>query len=840
MRGARWKLALGAAVAALFVCRWMAHYTADRLWAEALGVRVPHSDIALLQLALAVGASAIATAWFLGNLLLVYRQIGAVQVPRQVGNLEILEHVPRRYLLTGAIVVGSAMGVMSGYGAGDLWAIRALSGSSVAIGQADPVLGHDYAYYLFELPWLRALQGHALWLTSLALVLIALLYAAIGALRREERRLVFMPFARWHLAALSGTLAVTLAWGYALEPAELVAGLHGVPYDTVLLDVRVPAALLLAVLAIGVAATSLVWMRVDRVRIPAIAWSSLLATTFFAHFVVPAAVAGGRGAAGRVDPDLAAAEAKVWGTALGAAADTVPVPLAIPGADFAERHARDLGGAPIWDAFVLTELLNRVARPMPPDPRGSGRFFGAALTLLGRPGQTAVAAFLAVREPDSLGTVGTPGGPPDAAVGTVAVPASRTASGGLPLFLPDLARLDSAVARPVDVTLGGATWFSPGMSGFALVPGDLGPLGVPVGSLARRVALAWALQAPGLLSGERVPAGTLVVAERAVAARLARYAPFARFGAGWPAVLDGRLVWMAWGYVAAEGYPLGSPVVWRGQRIRSLRAGFLGTVDAGTGLVRVYLAENADAVSRAWQRALPDLVLSFDAVPMALRSFLRYPEELFTAQLQLLRGRGGRVRPVEPHWWVGPSIGDSVVRLRLRAVDEVQIEPRVAAVIEGFMDGGVPRLRVLRYPAPYTLPGPSELERDFASAAPGGAAVSGRLRLLPFEDGALAMQAFYADSGTLAGIVAGWPGAIGTGPTLTEALRRVAPNVPGAGVAAPTMSYEAAREWFLRLDRARAGADWEAFGEAWAGLRAALGLGEEPAPGRVAPPIPRD
>ena len=50
MRGARWKLALGAAVAALFAGRWMAHHTADRLWAEALGVGTPHGDIALLQI----------------------------------------------------------------------------------------------------------------------------------------------------------------------------------------------------------------------------------------------------------------------------------------------------------------------------------------------------------------------------------------------------------------------------------------------------------------------------------------------------------------------------------------------------------------------------------------------------------------------------------------------------------------------------------------------------------------------------------------------------------------------------------------------------------------------
>jgi hypothetical protein len=838
MRWAWGKPALALAVAALFAARWLAEFTGDRLWADALGVAAPHTDIALLRLALGLGAFALATAWYVGNLLLLYRQIGAVQVPRQVGNLEIVEHVPRRYLLIGAIVTGAGLGFAHSLGAGEHWISRALSGAAIPIGLTDPVLGHDFGYYLFELPWLRALHGYALWLAGIALFLLALLYGAIGAIRREERRLVFLPFARWHLAALSGTFALALAWGYALEPAELAAGLHDVPYDRVLLDVRVPAALVLTVMAVGVAAASLVWMRVDRSRIPATAWAVLLGSSFLAHFVVPPAVASGRSPEERLDPELAAAAAEAWHGALGAVIDTIPVPLAVPDPRFPERHERELAGTPVWDAFVLTEVLNRVARPAPPDPRAFGRFFAADLTLLANGSRRSVPTFLAVRESDSSATAGRPG----PAVGAVAVHASRVAPGGLPLFLPDLSQPDSVVGRWADVPLADAgNWFTPGASGYALVPSDGGPLGIPLGSFGRRLALAWGLQAPSLLSSRRAPTGSLVVAERAVAARLARYAPFARFGAAWPAVLGGRVVWLAWGYVAAEAYPLGSPVAWRGERVRYLQAGLLGTVDAGTGVVRVYLAHDADPVSRAWQRTLPDLVLPFSAMPPGLRAYQRYPDELFTAQLQLLRTATGRARPSEPYWWAGTSVGDSTLRLRLRAVDEVQLEPRVAAVLEGVVVDGALRLRVLRYAPPFDLTGPSELERSFAAAAPPDAAVGGRLRILPFEDGAVAVQTFYADSGTITGMVAGWRGAIGVGGTMREALRGIGPTpraVSGAPV--PVVSLEAAREWFGRLDRARASGDWEAWGEAWAGLRAALGLGGTPPPRQVDPPTARD
>jgi hypothetical protein len=72
----------------------------------------------------------------------------------------------------------------------------------------------------------------------------------------------------------------------------------------------------------------------------------------------------------------------------------------------------------------------------------------------------------------------------------------------------------------------------------------------------------------------------------------------------------------------------------------------------------VYLAHDADPVSRAWQRTLPDLVQAATAMPPGLSDFQRYPEELFTSQLQVLRAVSGRARRVEPYWWAGPSVGD--------------------------------------------------------------------------------------------------------------------------------------------------------------------------------------
>ena len=88
----------GLLVAALVGGRWLAVETAERAWdrtfagGEAL---VAARDLARLLQALVL---LVAIVWMAGNLLIVYRAIGSVQMPRRLGDLEIVEAVPRRTL----------------------------------------------------------------------------------------------------------------------------------------------------------------------------------------------------------------------------------------------------------------------------------------------------------------------------------------------------------------------------------------------------------------------------------------------------------------------------------------------------------------------------------------------------------------------------------------------------------------------------------------------------------------------------------------------------------------------------------------------------------------------
>jgi uncharacterized membrane protein (UPF0182 family) len=295
-------------------------------------------------------------------------------------------------------------------------------------------------------------------------------------------------------------------------------------------------------------------------------------------------------------------------------------------------------------------------------------------------------------------------------------------------------------------------------------------------------------------------------------------------------VHEGRLVWVAPGYVWAGGFPLAPRVEWRGRSVRYLRTGLAGVVDAVTGETAVYLLEDPDPLSRAWAGLAPDLVRPASELPPAVRRHFRYPDELFRAQLGVLRDSTRAPRAPEPFWWVGGAFADdSVVRLRLRAVLETQVDARLAAVVEGTVRDGVPQLAVYELQAPRAIPGPSQLVREFASGVAAAARILGWFRLVPFPDGVIGVQTFYAEPAEVGGpprlaeVVVGWSGAVGRGTAVPGALRgvRTAGAVNAAGP--DEGAWLEARRLFERLDAARQAGDWAAFGQAYEALRRLLG-----------------
>lgn len=840
-RGRWMRAALIALLVALVVGRWAAGNAADDLWAAALGVAAAQRQIRMLRVSLDLLAFVVAAAWCGGNLYLVYRSIGAVHVPRRLGNLEIIEAVPRRYLLIGAIGVGLLLAYALSHGAGDWWTVRALAGGDRALGMRDPILHRELGYYLFRLPWQRALHAFVLLLTGVVLLIAGFLYLAVGVVRWRERRVEVHALARTHLALLLAAFALALLWGYRLEPVEYVAGIHHVPFDRVMTDIRIPFARFLSAVAIAAALGSLIWIRVPRAAIVLLVWTVLATTSFVGHYIAPTFAAAANGISGRMTPSFDSAATAFRRVAFGLPPDIRYAPPSAPGPAFVVRHRAALARAPLWDERFATSAMNRRADIRPYD-RIFETYLVAPMARDSTPAYLGVAEvdLQAARQGDRAMTWPRVHHLPyAAATGVFALDAARIGPGGAPRFLgaPDAAPASAAV--PVPLADASALWFGPHVADYAIADRADGTFdGVPAGGLLRRLVLAWALQSPHLLSRHDVHPDTEVLWDRAVAPRLDRFAPFAEFGTPYPVLADGRLFWVAPGCVRSEGTPLVRQVSWNGRQVGYVRCALVGVVDAQTGRTAVYAERDADPVTDAWLRLVPQLVQSADSLPSAIRDRLRYPERLLRAQVEALRDADSRLRDTasvhrvpDVYWWFGTAPGDSVERIRARVAIEVpgQVpgQTDLAAIVDATVRDGENHLSALVLDDPHALPGPSTLGGEFANPSVREDEVSGTMRVVPFPDGVLAVQSRYVTDGDstrqtprLVGVTLGWRGALGRGATLADALANVS--------SAPVMERGAAavaeaRRLFATMDSARKVGNWRAFGDAYDALGRLLG-----------------
>ncbi|HEU5040630.1 MAG TPA: UPF0182 family protein, partial [Gemmatimonadales bacterium] len=378
------------------------------------------------------------------------------------------------------------------------------------------------------------------------------------------------------------------------------------------------------------------------------------------------------------------------------------------------------------------------------------------------------------------------------------------------------------------------------------VNGREGP-GVPLAGLVRRLALAWALQAGGVLG--RQGDGARVDWALAPEERLARLAPFADWGAAVPRLVEGELFWVADGYLATGTFPLSRRVEWRGRQVGAVEAGLLGVVSAATGATRIYLRPGAGPLAEAWAGVSRGVIEPASSVPEAILRAAPYPLELFRVQArQIEQGswRPGALwgRPPtdageparENIAWTGDTTGPLLLASYERAS-----ERRTTAVLVGRREEGQDLLTLVRLDSVGALPSRSALESRWSRFASfdalgdsirddGGSLEKGPVRLELEPAGAVAYQSFFARRGQekprLAWVsIAAGADRLGAGRSVAEAWSNLqgtaVPSMPGS---APATRLDEARRWLERADSALRVADWSAFGRAWHGMRRALGM----------------
>ena len=179
--------------------------------------------------------------------------------------------------------------------------------------------------------------------------------------------------------------------------------------------------------------------------------------------------------------------------------------------------------------------------------------------------------------------------------------------------------------------------------------------GVPVGSLINKAVFALKYQEQRILLSNLINKDSKILFERNPRDRVAKVAPWLTLdGDPYPAIVDGKVLWIIDGYTTSAGYPYsrrtvlsdaindtvttntGATSLLRNQSINYIRNSVKATVDAYDGTVSLYTWDEQDPVLKTWAKAFPNALLPKSAISKQLMEHVRYPEDLFRVQREIL------------------------------------------------------------------------------------------------------------------------------------------------------------------------------------------------------------
>lgn len=174
--------------------------------------------------------------------------------------------------------------------------------------------------------------------------------------------------------------------------------------------------------------------------------------------------------------------------------------------------------------------------------------------------------------------------------------------------------------------------------------------GVSVGSTFNQLMYAIKFGEPNFLLSGRVNGNSKVLYNRTPTERVEKVAPWLTVdGDPYPAVVDGKIVWILDGYTTTDRYPNAQRESFDAMiddsqqqdtglqtiptdEINYMRSAVKATVDAYDGTVTLYEWDTSDPILKTWMKVFPESVTPNTEIPAELKSHLRYPEDLFKVQ----------------------------------------------------------------------------------------------------------------------------------------------------------------------------------------------------------------
>ncbi|MET9223157.1 UPF0182 family protein [Streptomyces sp. NPDC088197] len=181
-----------------------------------------------------------------------------------------------------------------------------------------------------------------------------------------------------------------------------------------------------------------------------------------------------------------------------------------------------------------------------------------------------------------------------------------------------------------------------------------GKSGVDLSNPLTRAAYAVQFGEPQILYSGAIGKGSKILYNRTPKERVESVAPWLTIdGDPYPAVVNGQVEWIVDAYTTTNGYPYASrttlgdtttdsltddqrSVIAQQNQVNYIRNSVKATVNAYTGEVTLYQWDTQDPVLKTWMKAFPHTVQPKDKISAELMDHLRYPQDLFKVQRQLL------------------------------------------------------------------------------------------------------------------------------------------------------------------------------------------------------------
>jgi uncharacterized protein len=380
--------------------------------------------------------------------------------------------------------------------------------------------------------------------------------------------------------------------------------------------------------------------------------------------------------------------------------------------------------------------------------------------------------------------------------------------------------------------------------------------GPSVGNWFNRLAYAIKYQSSDLLLSEAVRPESQILYDRDPSSRVEQVAPYLTVdGNPYPAIVDGQVKWIVDAYTTSKDYPYSTPTelgdattdsqtqagvtqALPNEQVNYIRNSVKATVNAYDGSVELYAWDDEDPVLKAWQKVFPDTVKPYSEMSSELMDHVRYPEDLFKVQRELLNRYHVTDSnsfyanddvweiPNDPTQDAATDLPPYYQSLQMPGEDQAafsltssfipqQSDGNSRNVMYGFLaangdagtgEDGVKaedygKLDLLELPRSSVVPGPGQAQNLFNSDTDvstelnllrqgASEVVNGNLLTLPVGDGILYVQPVYVQSSgdasypTLRRVLVGFGEKVGFAPTLEEALDEVFGGNSGANTAA--------------------------------------------------------